>query len=374
MNIRKIVILLVVFSLLFLVVYRISTGKEKGGTPPANTADNKKFVKVHKIKNDTVDVHVGGFGRVTSSRNISLSSEVQGVLQAGSIDFKAGQRFTQGQLLFKVNDKEAQLALKARKSSFLNLVASIIPDINIDFSENKENWNSFLNDIDLDKELPNLPDFKSNKEKTYLATKNVLAEYYNLKGEEERLKKYNIYAPFNGSVVDVKAEIGTVINPGTQIATIIKTVSLEVTIPISSEHISLINLNNKVKLLAENDKSIWHGKVSRIAQNINPNTQSIDVFVEIENKADNQLYNGMYLEAQIFASSVNNADEISRRSFLNDKSVYVVADSIIIRKKPEVIKMNKNTVVIRGLKDGELVVVEPIPGAVDSMKVAPIIQ
>lgn len=371
---RKIIILLVIFSLLFLVVFRLATGKDNGPKKAGSAGDNKKYVKVHKVENDTVDIFVTGFGRVSSSRNITLSAEVQGVLLSGGVDLKAGQSFSQGQLLFKINDKEAQLALKARKSGFLNLMASVLPDIKIDYPDNVTSWAGFLDNIDLDKTLPELPTFKSNKEKTFMAAKNVLAEYYNIKGDEERLKKYSVYAPFNGSVVAVTAETGAVINPGSPIATIIKTVALEVAVPIGPESISLVKVGNKVDLSNEDKKMNWNGKVTRIAQNINPNTQSIDVFVSIDNNIEQPLYNGMYVEASIYADKVNEADEISRRSFLNDQTIYTVVDSVLIRKNPTIVKRNKNTVIVKGLKDGDMVVVEPIPGAVDSMKVAPIIQ
>ena len=371
---RKIIILIISCSLLFLIVFRLASGKEDGAKKQENSTDNNKYVKVHKIKNDTVAMFINGFGRVSSSRNITLSAEVQGVLQSGGFELKPGQTFSQGQLLFKINDKEAQLALKARKSGFLNIVATVLPDIKIDFPENNTAWTGFLENIDLDNPLPDLPEFKSNKEKTFLAAKNILAEYYNIKGDEERLKKYTVFAPFNGSVIDVTAETGTIMNPGSPIATIIKAVALEVTIPVVPKNIHLVNIGSEVDLVSENKKMKWKGKVSRIAQNINPNTQSIDVYVSIHQDAKQSLFNGMYVEANIHADPMMDADEIPRRSFLNDDKVFTVVDSMLIKKKPVIIKQNKNTVIIKGMKDGELVVIEPIPGAVDSMKVAPIVK
>lgn len=371
---RKIIILTVSLSFLFLIVFRLSTGKEDGKGKGEETQQAQKYVKVHKIKNDTVQLFVSGYGRVSSARNITLSSEVQGVLLSGGTELKPGQTFSQGQLLFKINDKEAQLALKARKSGFLNLVATILPDVKIDFPESATLWSGFLDNIDLDQPLPELPTFKSNKEKNFMAAKNILAEYYNIKGDEERLKKYSVYAPFNGSIVSVTAEVGTIVNPGSPIATIIKTVALEVTIPVNPKNVSLIAEGNKVELVSEDKNSKWNGKIARIGQNINPNTQSIDVYINVENDKVHQLYNGMYLEANIYGSKVFDADEIARRAFLNDGNVYVVKDSLLIRKKPSVVLRNNNTVVVKEFKDGELVVVEPIPGAIDSMKVAPIIK
>lgn len=370
---RQLIILATSLVLLFLIVFQLSTGGKDDSKKEGTNSDNKKYVKVHKISNDTVDIFIEGFGRVASSRNINISTEVQGVLQSGAILLKPGESFSKGQLLFKINNNEAQLALKARKSGFLNIVASIIPDIKIDFPNNSKSWEDFLNNIDLAKDLPELPTFSSNKEKTFLAAKNVLTEYYNIKGDEERLKKYSIYAPFSGTILTVNSEVGATVSPGAPITTIIKTVALEVVIPINPEDLSLVKIGGDVNLFSENNEDEWVGKVSRVAQNINANTQSVDVYINIVGEAKN-LYNGMYVSAKINADYVVNADEIPRRSFLNDMKVYTVHDSMLIKKRPIIIKHNSSSMVIKGLEDGDLVVIEPIPGAVDSMKVAPILK
>lgn len=369
---RQIIILTVTTLLISLIVWRIASGKKDGEKPNETSNENKKFVKVQQIKNDTVAIIINGFGRVASSRNITLTAEVQGVLLSSGFELKSGETFSQGQILYKINDKEAQLALKARKSAYLNIVASTLADIKVDFSDNFSKWSAFLDNIDLDANLPELPEIKSSKEKTFLASRNVLGEYFNIKGDEERLKKYNVYAPFNGSIVDVTSEIGGIVNPGTPIATIIKTVGLEVAIPVNTSDISLIKIGNNVELFSQDKTISFSGKVSRIAQNINSNTQSIDVFINIESNDKAKLFNGMYLEASIYSGNVYDADEIPRRALLNDGRVFIVQDSILLKKELNIIKKNKNSVIVKSLLDNDLVVIEPVPGAVDSMVVTPI--
>lgn len=369
---RQVIILSVTSIIVLSIAFRLATGKKDAEKPTETSNENKKFVKVQEIKNDTITILVNGYGRVSSSRNITLTSEVQGILQSGSSDLKPGGTFSQGQLLFKVNDNEAQLALKARKSIYLNLVASALADVKIDFPDSYSKWQNFLDKIDVHSSLPELPEIKTSKERTFLASRNVLSEYYTIKGDEERLKKYQIYAPFNGSIVDVTSEIGAAVNPGAPIATIIKTMGLEVAIPINAIDVSLIKIGDKVDLHNQDKTAVFSGKVVRIAQNINPNTQLIDVFISVDADVKSVLYNGMYLEADIYAGQVYGADEIPRRALLNDGKVYVVQDSIMIKKEIEIIKKNKNTVVVKKLNTNDLVIVEPVSGAIDSMVVIPI--
>lgn len=362
----SILLLILMFVILFL-------GKKPADQNEIKKDKKYKFVKVQKVETDSIQLVVNGFGRVASSRNVILSSEAQGMLLSSGFNFKAGESFKKGELLFKVDDTQAQLLIKARKSSFLNLVATVLPDIKIDFPDNSASWNAFISDIDLNSPLPKLPSFKTNKEKTFLAAKNILSEYYSIKAEEERIRKYNVYAPFNGSIVETTAEIGAIVNPGTPIATIIKTVELEVAIPIDPSYITLINIGNNVELKSSNNNLQWKGKVARIAKNINPNTQSVDVYIKIINNGSD-LYNGMYLEANINANTVVESVEIPRRALLDGNKIYTVQDSLLISKKIAVVKRNKNTIITNSLLNDELVVVEPVPGAIDSLKVAPIIQ
>ena len=116
--------------------------------------------------------------------------------------------------MYRINDAEARLNLQARKSQFLNLIASSLPDFKIDFTEDYPAWQTYFESIEIDKSLNSLPEITTNKVKTFLATKNILGEYYSIKSGEENLRKYYLYAPYDGSIVNVNLETGTVVNPG----------------------------------------------------------------------------------------------------------------------------------------------------------------
>ena len=97
------------------------------------------------------------FGRVNSSLPLDLITEVSGKILQGSVPLKEGQRFRKGTLLFKVDNTEANLRLQASKSNFLKDIASILPDLKIDYPDSFELWQSYFNSIDVEQELPELP-------------------------------------------------------------------------------------------------------------------------------------------------------------------------------------------------------------------------
>lgn len=323
-----------------------------------------KFLKTRTVKNQAYQVNVSGLGRVHSSQAITISAEVQGVLRKGTVRLKKGTSFKKGQVLFSVNNGDAALMLKARKSSYLNLLATTLPDIKLDYSEHYEVWKMFFDAIDLDRNLPPMPPLVDAKLKTLLASRNILGEYYTIKADQVRLSKYTIYAPFNGTITDAFADQGSIVNPGVAVINIINDGQLEVECPIRSDQIDLVKIGSSVALSDENGNH-WNGQVSRKGQYINPNTQSIPVFIEVKGR-DDRLYNGMYLDAQMKGDSVYNVFEVPRRALLEEGDVlFALQDSSLIRKKVDVRVLLDETVLIGGLEDQLNVVAEPVidPGA-----------
>ncbi|MEQ8520714.1 MAG: hypothetical protein RIC15_01030, partial [Vicingaceae bacterium] len=219
---RQIIILGSLLTIITLIVIALS-----GGGKPAEKLEQQKkevtYVRTEKVLNTNESYVIRSNGRVGSSRNVMLVAEVQGKLMPGQIALKPGTAFKQGQLICRINDTEMGLKLQARKSNYLTLIATAIPDIKIDYPASFRKWEAFFEGIEVTKDLPELPEISSVKEKTYVASRNILGEYYSIKADEEMLDKFNIVAPFDGSLVDVISEFGSVVNPGSQIARIIQT-------------------------------------------------------------------------------------------------------------------------------------------------------
>ncbi|MFH1322065.1 MAG: hypothetical protein ABII90_15610 [Bacteroidota bacterium] len=77
---RHIIILIVSIGLVGLIVIRLITGMDGEKKHNGNQESSARYVKVMEIENDTITLIVKGYGRVSSSRNVNLSSEVQGKL------------------------------------------------------------------------------------------------------------------------------------------------------------------------------------------------------------------------------------------------------------------------------------------------------
>ena len=370
MNLRKALIsIAVVAVVIFLAVmftqYLIATKT----VPETNEKQEATlYVKAIPVEYNTHSSGIEATGRLSSQQSVDLSAEVSGMLLKGNINLKEGKKFKKGDLLVKIFDEEAKNNLKASKSRFLNSIASILPDMKIDFKESYPKWVKFFDDIEIDKPLPDLPKTDSEKEKVFLASRNILNDYYTIISSQIRLSKYNIYAPFNGTYTKVMMEVGSVVNPGSKIATMIKTDKLELEVPIKIDDIYWVNIGDKVIAKTRDRMHSWTGKVIRKSNYLNPETQSITVYIALEATKDSPMYQGQYLKAEFQKQDLENSMEIPRNAIFKKEWVYTIVDGKLKAEKIEIIKTNETTSLFTGLEPGTSIVVEPLVNAQEGAK------
>ncbi len=328
-----------------------------------------RYVKAAPVIYDDVLTQMKASGRLSSQKYVDLSAEVQGKIMAGAVPLKKGQNFAKGQLLAKINNKEALLGLKARKSRFLNSIASLLPDFKIDYNDSYSNWLEFFEAIDLAKPLPEMPEIKSSPEKIYLASRNVLNDYYTIQSEEERIKKYSIYAPFSGSFTEVYMEAGAIANPGTRLAKMIQVDKLELEVPVNVKDAKWLRKGTLVKVTSNDENTEWDGRIIRISDFVDAKTQSRSIFVALNSSKDKPVYNGAYLSATFSGIKFDNAMEIPRVAVFNQNEVFVVREGKLQILEIEILKINEKTLIFKGLNEGEEIVMEALINASQGTKV-----
>lgn len=375
MNRRKVTVFAIAILILgggFFAMKQFAGMKELPPERPKVVSTN--YVKVNQVDYREVDTEVVAYGRITSSQSLDVIAEVGGRLLPGSIPLKPGTNFRRGQVLCRVYGEEARLTLQARKSEFLNLLASSLPDVKIDFSDHYPDFLKYFESIEIDQPLPELPEIRSNQVKTFLATKSILSDYYNIKSLEENLRKYTIYAPYDGSITTVNLEVGTIVSPGTTIASIIRTDQLELEIPVEIHEVKWVEEGSPAEVTTEDGSVSWEGEVVRVGDYVNPNTQSINVYVNVTAGPQSGLYDGMYMRAVIPGSRLESAMEVPRRVLMNENEVFVVDGGVLKTRKVNIEKITRDQVLIspleaNGVNQGDSLVIEAPANAIENMKV-----
>lgn len=366
MKLRHIFILAFFILINVLIIFALMRSKPDAVAEEAE----KKFVphvEAKVVTNSSEDLMVSGYGTLSSYSTVDVASEVQGKLYQGKA-LKPGIKFRKGDLLFRIDDVEVRYSVRARKSSFINLIANMIPDIRIDYSSEYDKWNDYLASIKLNESLPPLPSWNSEKEKIFLSTRNILSEYFNIKSLEEQLKKYSVHAPFSGMITEVYMNDFSFVNPGTKIIKIVETGNFEIPVSLPVSQLSMIDIGTKCTIYSTDGSERGGGTVARISEVINKTTQSVTVYVK-PGSSESKYIEGEYLLVKIDAKTSQKGFRIPL-SAVSEGQVFVYnkSDSLLTKKPILLLNENEEGAFVSGLDDNEIVVIQEVVNYSDSTK------
>ena len=327
-----------------------------------------KMVETAIVRLQPVESSVLAYGRVASSQPVELVAEVTGRVERGDIPFKAAAQFSRGDLLLKVDDRQARMNVNSAKSDLLAALASVLPEIKVDFPDEYGVWQDYFNSCRFDTAIPPLPETDNERIRLYLSRFKVYSLYYAVSNLEIILEKHYIRAPFNGSIVSTAVQAGSTARTGSILGSIINLDNMEVAIPVETQNIFWIDRSRPVVLTSAEFPGQWNGKISRIASDINTQTQTVDVFVDLERNGSPLLLNDIFVRAAIPGITVDSAFAVPPRAVYEDRFVYLIVDGKLDRREVTPVRREVDRVIVTGgLTDGDTLVVEIMQGVSPGM-------
>lgn len=216
--------------------------------------DFRVYAHVSKATNETIVLRTSGTSK--ASKKINLLSETSG--QIYRLHHKKGH-------ILNINETLATIQLEDRSQSLKQTRAAYElakHNLNITKQLAKDNFRSDIN------------------------LKTAQVEYEtaatNLAKIEREIKNTVISAPFKGVLGDVLLEEGSVVTPGTTVATLLNLDPILVQIYVSEKEHSNIALNNTVQIRFTNDIK-FSGKISFISSIADPKTHMFLIEVSSDN-------------------------------------------------------------------------------------------
>ena len=365
---RKILIILpIVILIVGFIAMRILISMKKE-PPKRATVARPKIVAAEVVQLKDIPSQITAYGRLMSAQPITLFSEVSGEIIRGSVPFQPAQSFKKGDLLLKIDDRQIKLDINTAKSDFLNALASVLPELKVDFPEEYEKYQKYFDCCGFGKKFEELPETDNQKVKLFLSRFNVYKLYFAVRNHEIRLEKHYFYAPFAGSIVSADLRVGSTVRIGSQLGQIINLENLEVELPVPAIDIQWIDRSKPVTFTSSEIAGQWRGKIQRIGNNIDTRTQSIQVFASVGRGDQNGLYNGVFLKAQIPGTVIKNGISIPRKAIYEDKFVYLVKDGKLDYREVDISFQEPESVVATGgIANGDTLVVEVLQGVAPGM-------
>ena len=355
-------ILLIVGSFISNLIIKINKSE------PTYNNNSLTSVYIKVVKNNSNKIEIERNGKLQSSNRISIISEVQGLKKKNrNKSFKEGERFNKGETLIEINSDEFNSTVKQSRSELKNLIASVLPDIKIDYAENFNKWKNYFDNLSVEKPISKIPESASEKENLFLVGRGIESSYYKVKNLEERLSKYHIKAPFDGILVKGNISDGAFIVPNQILGEFIDPNNFEVGVDIPVNYVEKIKLNQSVSIISEGNKDNVIGKIKRINRKVDEMTQTVKIFIEFNNR---NLFEGKFVEIKLPLGVIPKSQLISRSLLINDKYVFVAnKDDKISKAYVQPLFYNKKNVIVTGLDDGTRLITSNVSGIYEGMKI-----
>jgi len=234
-------------------------------------------------------------------------------------------------------------------------------------------------------------DYALRKPQYEEARANLKAATADLELAKVQLERCVIKAPFDGRVVDKKADIGQYVTPGMLLAQVYATDVAEVRLPLTQSQINLLDLPSGEAGLARSKpvKAIltgqlggqtqtWESQIVRKEAIIDEHNRLQYVVAQVEDpyglkggtSSKPELTTGLFVEAKIEGRLMEKVFVLPRESVHRNNTVWVLdQDKRLKIKTVDLIHRGEEKVYISsGIEDGDMVIVSPLEAAVDGMQ------
>lgn len=335
--------------------------------PPHNAEVTTVILGSHSIT-------VSSQGNVVPKTEVDITSQVSGQVTAVGEHFAAGGFFKAGEVLLKLDPRDYEIAL-ARAEAQLAEARKALAQEQGQALQAKREWR------DLGDQAAN--DLFLRKPQLEAAQANVRAAEAGVEQAKLDLDRTRISLPFDGRVVSVKANLGQYINSGATLGSVYASDIMEVRLPLTASELKLLNLSAGEKLheikplsvdlffQAGDDVLHWPGRVVRLEASVDPKSRLFYLVAEVDNRVEEYtesgkplnktpILPGTFVDALIVSNPHDNVVVLPRSALYQSEEVLVLDQENRLRlQKVNVLQADSETLIVKGLKNGQQVLVQP---------------
>jgi RND family efflux transporter MFP subunit len=316
------------------------------------TPESEALVSVVTIKDTVFNHYLEIQGNVNTKENILVQPEFSGTLT--TLNVKAGQRVSKGQILGKVDDAGMSQQLASIENQYALAKTT--------FERQKNLW---------DKKIGSEIQFLQAQAQMISAQKSVAQM-------RAQVAKTVIRAPFSGTIDEVFVERGQVVAPSPQgLMRIVNLSNMYVSTTVPETYIGKLKPGTEVDVFLTSLGKTYKGKVRQVANFINPSNRSFGIEVSVPNP-DNLLRPNQVAKLKIIDYTINNAIVVPTNVVQEDgehnKFVFIatnvngksgVAKKVLVKVGKS---SNNVTEILSGLAANDVIVTEGANTIADGMK------
>jgi RND family efflux transporter MFP subunit len=227
----------------------------------AVSAEDAVSVSVQRLGDLLIDRELRAPASVVSANRAIVTAEVSALIKEISADVGAAVR--KGDLLIRLDDDNARLALAHAKATLAALDAQIVEAKQRLGKAEELLEKSFISDDELTARRTDLAVLEANRNAQLVAIQQA----------ELTLSKTRINAPYDATVVERQAQVGSFAMPGSPLITIVQTDRREIDAEIDPQHASGLSSASDLRFLSQGRS--WMVTLARLSDVIETSTRKV---------------------------------------------------------------------------------------------------
>ena len=339
-----------------------------------------QIISIRNLATTSRQVTVPVMGSVVPAVEIDLRSRVAGEVLWVHPEFVEGGIVNKGQALVRIDPTEYELVLIRKKA----VIEGAILDLKTEEGRQdiaRSEWEILgLEEkaTDMDRELAlRQPQLAANRA-------NLEAARAEVKQAELDLERTVIKAPFNAVILSADANIGALVTVQGTLAHLVRSDSffIEALLPLDRlewVHIpgNSLDAGSRVEIVSDSGR-VLPGRIYKLLGDLEPSGRLARILIEVNDPLDlgrengdrRPLLLGDYVSAKIEGRSVQNVFVIERQHLKDGNMVYIAdEDDRLQVRTVDIVWSSGDHVLVRGLNDGERLIISDVPAPVEGMKV-----
>ena len=343
-------------------------------------------VRVAEVRSESVQLFIESQGKAQAARQASLSSNVQGPVAWVSPSLEAGAYVKAGEPLLRLELADFETAVARSRATYEQASA----EAEFAAADLARITQLAAKRLASESELQNA-ERAATVTSARLADAEAALEQSELDAERSILR-----APFNAVVASRDVELGQFVNRAQSVAVLFDADSVDVRVPLAIRQLGYLDVPMgfrgefesvqapRVELVGSygGKQYIWEGKLLRTEATIDPNSNTVQSIIRIEQPTADlggetiPLPIGLFVEARIAGKLVEDIISLPRSAIRNNSQVLVVdAENKMYYRDVDIFRLEQDRVLISGgLVAGEKISTSAIQAVDDGMSVRPVLE
>ena len=290
-------------------------------------------VSVIEASPGTYRSRVASQGNVTPRWITTLTSEVSGQVKAVDNKLLTGASFKQGDTLARIDDLAYIAAVAQAEAAVADARQNVAQEKRLaaraKLDWERGNFKKAPTDLVLRK-----PQLKAAQ----AALASAIAQRDKAKQD---LDHTLIKAPYDGVVISREINLGSFVQPGSEVARIYSTKAMEVFLPMRETQLAQLDLDalihqpdNPITLQDTRSNQQWQGKAGRIEQAIDSNNRWRNLIVEINTSHQNHPLMGQFVRAELIGKAVPNLLMLPESSLSRENHIWYIDEENLLQSFP----------------------------------------